>query len=102
MPDDGEGVSEAGLKSMEVSVKSSASTDRLVLEHDMQQFLALIPGSLEPELVFLKRFDKTMQLHRRFSKSKNESSGKVIARIEMARKSGIRVSRRLCRIVRTN
>ena len=101
-PDDGEGISEAGLKSLEVSVKSSASTDRLVLEHDMQQFLALIPGSLEPELVFLKRFDKTMQLHRRFSKSKNESSGKVIARIEMARKSGIRVSRRLCRIVRTN
>jgi hypothetical protein len=55
-------------------------------------FLALGLFFLEPDMVFLKRFDKTMQLHRQFSKNRNESSDRVIARIERARKSGIKVS----------
>ncbi|KAJ8080804.1 hypothetical protein PM082_017639 [Marasmius tenuissimus] len=52
--------------------------------------------TLEPGTVFLKRFEDTLQLHRRFSKDQGESSGAVTRRISTARALGIKIAPHTC------
>lgn len=52
----------------------------------------IYPSKLEPEMVFLRRPEDTLQLHRRFSEKGSESSAIVLSRIARARKLGMEVS----------
>ncbi|KAG7086729.1 hypothetical protein E1B28_002662 [Marasmius oreades] len=53
-------------------------------------------GWLEPETVFLRRFEETLQVHRRFSKDKEEGEGAVIRRIGKARELGMKIAPHTC------